>query len=85
MYKIGTRKIRGNSMKEICCTKCNQELLMATESGGDEIFRLYIICTCGKKNVESFLGYPKLMSNDKLYFEYVDDITIECKKKKVKE
>lgn len=71
-------------MREILCKSCGQEIIHGIETGGEDIFRLHIICVCGKKNIESFLGSPKLSGTKDYFFEFVDDNTVICKKRKVK-
>jgi len=63
----------------ITCSKCQEELLYAIDSGGEEIVSFKVQCVCGKEIIETFIGYPKLSGNDKYYFEFIDENKIMCK------
>lgn len=71
-------------MRQILCTKCKEELLLADDSGNDSIVRFSAECPCGTVSTEVFLGYPKLAGNDKYYFEFVDEFKVVCRPRRKK-
>ena len=68
-------------MQLFSCEKCQEELCVAVDSGGDSIIPFTIVCVCGHKNKAEFIGYPKLGGVDKYYFEFTDEFQITCKKR----
>jgi len=68
-------------MESIKCAKCSAELCYASDSGGDNMTIIKIICPCGHKNTRTFFGFPRLAVTDDHYFDFTNEDEITCKKR----
>lgn len=55
-------------------------MCLARDTEGD-LTTFFIVCACGHKNAQQFIGYPRLCANHKYSFNFTDEDEITCQKR----